>query len=56
VKVNIDFKWSLFIQKYNLDDQGAPYCCGGPIPEEFVSQYGGYEDDIYDAAESINKM
>lgn len=34
-----------FYLKFNLDEQGTPYCCGGPIPEEYNSQYGGYADD-----------
>ncbi|CAF1487220.1 unnamed protein product, partial [Adineta steineri] len=38
------------------DEQGAPFCCGGAIPEEYSTQYGGYADDMYDAAESINKI
>ncbi|CAF0725661.1 unnamed protein product [Adineta ricciae] len=38
------------------DEQGAPICCGGAIPDEYVSAYGGYGDDLYDAAESFNKI
>jgi hypothetical protein len=38
------------------DDTGTPYCCGGPIPDEYVSQYGGNADDMDDAGESINQM
>jgi hypothetical protein len=44
------------LYKYNLDEQGTPFCCGGPIPDEYASQYGGYSDDMYGAAESINQM
>lgn len=36
------------------DEQGKPYCCGGPIPLEYLSHAGGYGDDWEDAAESIN--
>ncbi len=52
------FDWNIYIylSKSNLDEQGTPFCCGGPIPEEYVSPYGGYGDDTYGAAESINKM
>lgn len=47
----------LFIHwKYNLDEQGTPYCCGGPIPDEFVSSCEGCNADQYDSGESINKM
>jgi hypothetical protein len=49
-------KCLFYLYKYILDEQGTPFCCGGPIPEEYASQYGGYGDDTYDAAESINKM
>ncbi|CAF0780943.1 unnamed protein product [Rotaria sp. Silwood1] len=38
------------------DEQGTPYCCGGPIPEEYASIYGGFEDNMYDAAGSFNKI
>lgn len=44
------------IPKCHLDEQGTPYCCGGPIPEEYAAQYGGYSDDPYDAAESLHHM
>jgi hypothetical protein len=43
------FFLSFFIYRiFNLDEQGTPYCCGGPIPDEYVSQYGGYEDNEND--------
>ncbi len=42
--------------KYNLDEEGTPHCCGGPIPEEYISQYGEYADDWNDASESINQI
>ncbi|UJR33713.1 hypothetical protein I4U23_021142 [Adineta vaga] len=38
------------------DEQGTPMCCGGPIPDEYASQYGGYGDDLYDTAESFHKI
>ncbi|CAF3236412.1 unnamed protein product [Rotaria socialis] len=38
------------------DEQGTPYCCGGPLPEEYASAYGGYEDDAYAGADSINTI
>ncbi|CAF4176061.1 unnamed protein product [Rotaria magnacalcarata] len=38
------------------DEQGTPYCCGGPLPEEYATSYGGYEDDAYAAADSINTI
>jgi hypothetical protein len=52
------FDWNIYfyLSKSNLDEQGTPFCCGGPIPEEYVSPYGGYGDDTYGTAESINKM
>ena len=57
--MKVHIRWILFalhLYKYNLDEQGTPFCCGGPIPAEFVSQYGGFEDDLYGKAESINQM
>lgn len=39
-----------------LDEQGTPYCCGGPIPEEYSSYYGGYSDDPEDSADSIHGL
>jgi hypothetical protein len=57
VKVNIQFIWFYSYQyNHNLDEQGTPYCCGGPIPIDYINQYGGYSDDTYGAAESISKM
>jgi hypothetical protein len=57
VKVKIRFLLCYFyLYKYNSDEQGTPFCCGGPIPEEYSSRYGGYGDDMYDAAESFNTM
>jgi hypothetical protein len=38
------------------DEQGAPFCCGGPIPVEYASHYGGYGDDMDDAGESIHHV
>lgn len=38
------------------DDRGVPYCCGGQLPEEYASQYGGYGDDMDDAAHSFNNI
>ncbi|CAF3786603.1 unnamed protein product [Adineta steineri] len=38
------------------DEQGMPYCCGGPIPQEYFSQYGGYADDWKDSAENFNTI
>lgn len=37
------------------DEHGTPFCCGGPIPDEYVSLYGGYADDWRDSADSVNK-
>lgn len=45
-----------YLYNTNLDEQGTPYCCGGPVPVEYISQYGGYADDLYASAESIHKM
>jgi len=47
-----NFFFFIFIySKSNLDEQGTPFCCGGPIPEEYVSQYGGYQDYWDDGSE-----
>ncbi len=50
-----NFSWSI-IHHINLDEQGTPYCCGGPIPVEYMSQNGGYGDDWDDATDSLNKL
>lgn len=48
---------SLITKTLPSDEDGTPYCCGGPIPDEYASQYGGYGDNTwFDAAESIHQL
>lgn len=59
VKVHIKPISFIFLPIKTLysDEDGTPYCCGGSIPDEYASQYGGYGDNSwFDGTESIHQL